>query len=232
MARKTKKGLDYFSHDCQYDNELKYIIALHKAEGYMVFFELLRKIYAENGYYLNADKKVLALFSNEINVSIENINAIINDCVNENIFNSDLFSKYNILTSKSIQERYFDAIKRRKEVDIIRAYILIKDVNIYLENVNINYLNADKSTQSRVEYSRVEYSRVFKKPTISEIKEYCQKRKNNIDPERFYNFYQSKGWVVGKAKMKDWMAAVRTWENKDKQDKKKKVDERQKNAFV
>lgn len=54
----------------------------------------------------------------------------------------------------------------------------------------------------------------FKKPNIEEIEEYCKERKNGIDAERFYNFYESKGWYVGKNKMKDWKACVRTWEKK------------------
>ncbi|WGK93778.1 MULTISPECIES: hypothetical protein [Flavobacterium] len=53
---------------------------------------------------------------------------------------------------------------------------------------------------------------VFTPPTITEIKEYCLIRENNVDAERFYDFYQSKGWLIGKTKMKDWKAAVRTWE--------------------
>ena len=56
----------------------------------------------------------------------------------------------------------------------------------------------------------------FKKPTIEEIQAYCQERKNDVSAERFFNFYESKGWRVGNQAMKDWMAAVRTWENKNK----------------
>ena len=52
----------------------------------------------------------------------------------------------------------------------------------------------------------------FVKPTVEEVREYCLERKNNVDPERFVNFYESKDWFVGKNKMKDWKAAVRTWE--------------------
>lgn len=52
----------------------------------------------------------------------------------------------------------------------------------------------------------------FIKPTLEEIKEYCQERNNGLDPEKFINYYESKGWVVGKSPMKDWKAAVRTWE--------------------
>ena len=52
----------------------------------------------------------------------------------------------------------------------------------------------------------------FIPPTPEEIKAYCEERNNLVDVERFYDFYQSKGWMVGKNKMKDWKAAVRTWE--------------------
>lgn len=49
-------------------------------------------------------------------------------------------------------------------------------------------------------------------PSIEEIREYCQERNNNIDPEKFFDFYDAKGWMIGKNKMKNWKAAVRTWE--------------------
>ncbi len=52
----------------------------------------------------------------------------------------------------------------------------------------------------------------FIKPTIEEIKSYCLERHNGVDPQKFFDFYESKGWFVGKNKMKDWRAAVRTWE--------------------
>ena len=54
----------------------------------------------------------------------------------------------------------------------------------------------------------------FQKPSLDEIRVYCQERGNQVDPEKFFNFYESKGWVVGKSPMKDWKAAVRTWEQR------------------
>ena len=59
--------------------------------------------------------------------------------------------------------------------------------------------------------------RNFKKPSIKKIRQYCIDRKNVIDPEQFFDFYESKGWMVGKNKMKDWKACVRTWEKNSKQ---------------
>jgi hypothetical protein len=49
-------------------------------------------------------------------------------------------------------------------------------------------------------------------PPLSDVKAYCEERKNNVDYNRWYNFYQAKNWMIGKNKMKDWKAAVRTWE--------------------
>lgn len=58
----------------------------------------------------------------------------------------------------------------------------------------------------------------FSKPTVEEVAAYCQERNNNVDPQRFWNFYEAKGWKIGKSPMKDWKACVRTWE-KDEQSK-------------
>nr|DAU50926.1 MAG TPA: DnaD like replication protein [Caudoviricetes sp.] len=52
----------------------------------------------------------------------------------------------------------------------------------------------------------------FEKPTLSEIEQYCIERNNNVNAEQFFDYYESNGWKVGKNSMKDWKAAVRTWE--------------------
>ncbi len=56
----------------------------------------------------------------------------------------------------------------------------------------------------------------FTKPSIDEVKNYCIERKNNVNPEQFIDFYESKNWFIGKNKMKDWKAAVRNWERNSK----------------
>lgn len=57
---------------------------------------------------------------------------------------------------------------------------------------------------------------MFIPPTLEEVTAYCQERNNNVDPERWFNYYTSNGWKVGKNPMKDWKAAVRTWERDSK----------------
>ena len=53
-------------------------------------------------------------------------------------------------------------------------------------------------------------------PTVDMVREYCIERKNNVCAEQFVSHYESKGWKIGKSPMKDWQAAVRTWENNDR----------------
>lgn len=55
-------------------------------------------------------------------------------------------------------------------------------------------------------------ARNFVPPTVEEVRDFCLERGNNVDAETFVDFYQSKDWYIGKNKMKDWKAAVRTWE--------------------
>lgn len=59
---------------------------------------------------------------------------------------------------------------------------------------------------------------VFVPPTVDEVLEYCMERQNGIDPQAFVDFYASKNWMVGKTKMSDWKASVRTWEQRRRQE--------------
>ena len=56
---------------------------------------------------------------------------------------------------------------------------------------------------------------LFHPPSIEEVSSYCKERGNNVDAQQFIDFYTTKGWMVGKNKMKDWKACVRTWERRD-----------------
>ena len=69
----------------------------------------------------------------------------------------------------------------------------------------------DKDTDIVIVKEKVKAKR-FSKPTIEDIKEYCIERNNFVDAEKFFDYYSSNGWKVGKNPMKDWKASVRTWE--------------------
>jgi len=64
----------------------------------------------------------------------------------------------------------------------------------------------------------------FVPPTYEEVDAYCKERNNNVDPQRFIDFYSAKGWMIGKNKMKDYKAAIRTWEQRSVPHETKQVE--------
>ena len=88
------------------------------------------------------------------------------------------------------------------------------------EDININNNSLYKRESSR-----------FQKPSIEEIRQYCSSRNNSVDPEQFFNFYESKGWTIGKSPMKDWRAAVRTWEKREKEIPQRKRESRRESVL-
>lgn len=83
---------------------------------------------------------------------------------------------------------------------------------------NITKLNRTKQNKEKAADKPPRAAR-FTPPTVDEVRAYCQERGSSVDPERFIDFYASKGWLVGKTRMKDWRAAVRSWERSDSQQK-------------
>jgi hypothetical protein len=146
MARPLKEGLDYFPLDVDIDQDDK--VAMIEAqfghEGFSVVIRLLMRIYKE-GYYYSWSKREQVLFSKRVNVNINTLTEIVNECVNEGLFNRELFEKFEILTSKGIQERYLEAIKRRKQASFIEEYFLIDDIKSIVgsNKIDVTLVNAD-----------------------------------------------------------------------------------------
>lgn len=75
--------------------------------------------------------------------------------------------------------------------------------------------NGPDTEQNRTETEQRSRRTKFAPPSVEEVIAYCRQRENSVDPHRFVDFYQSKGWKVGSEKMADWKAAVRTWERRE-----------------
>lgn len=73
----------------------------------------------------------------------------------------------------------------------------------------------EKSISSKEEIVGGNARKRFIPPTLEEVAAYCQERSNAVNPAKFINFYESRGWMLGKNKMTSWQAAVRTWESND-----------------
>lgn len=106
-------------------------------------------------------------------------------------------------TTKTIQNK---TTKKQPNVNV--------NVNVN-DNVNENVNENENNTRS--EQVASEHRKIIP-PNLEDVSQYCQERKNGIDPQEFIDFYESKGWVVGKTKMKDWQASIRTWERNHRRD--------------
>lgn len=166
MARQVKAGLDYFSHDVDImqDKKVRLIKAKHGLIGYAIYLRLLEELYRDNGYYLQIDEDFNILFCGDNNIDINDYINILNDCINKSLFCEKLYKKHNILTSERIQRNYISGTDRRKEVNFVKEYLLVKPLDLYSEkvnvninklNVNINSLNANTGTQRKGKESKL-----------------------------------------------------------------------------
>ena len=119
MARPTKQGLDYFPLDTSMDSKMELFEAEHGLIGFAFLIKIFQKIY-DNGYFCEWNEDEQLLLSKRINADINQVNVYINSALKRNIFNQELFNKYNILTSRGIQKRFLEACKRRKQIEIIK----------------------------------------------------------------------------------------------------------------
>ena len=104
--------------------------------------------------------------------------------------------------------------------------LAIKENGAYTEAQNLlatNWQPDGNQTATQDSIGKVSIGKVsieskpkrFTPPTLDEVRGYCNERNNGIDPERFIDFYQSKNWMIGKNKISDWRACVRTWEKRE-----------------
>jgi|TARA_R100000808_G_C2149313_1_gene157708 DNA-binding transcriptional ArsR family regulator len=157
------------------------------------------------------------------------ITALLNmngECFATNKYFSELYGKSVVTISKWIKELiengYVTTTYKYKEgtKEIDRRYIRIIKGGIK-ENLKGGIKEKFKDNNTKVN-NNITYSNNkgrFKKPNIIDIDNYCRERNNNIDAETFFDFYESKDWKVGKTKMKDWKACVRTWEKRQTKNK-------------
>lgn len=155
MARPLKKGLDYFSLDVDFfeDEKVKKIGCMYGIKGEAVLLKLLCRIYS-NGYYIAWDKEAAMLFFRNFfaaNDGVTNglIDGVVSRALEVGLLNADLYKNFGILTSRAIQERYFQAVSRRKQIYLVKEFMLI-NVDINEDKADIVYLRYDNASQAIV----------------------------------------------------------------------------------
>lgn len=165
----AKVKLDWFKLDCQNDDKLDLIEAEFGLIGFAVVVKLWQKIYGSEGYYCEWNEDVALVFAKKNGVGANAVSEIIQAAIRRGIFDEKMFSEFGILTSRGIQNRYFDITSRRKGENSEFKYLLAchtqnsENVDISSKNVNIFSKNADISSQRREEKKREDKSRAEKR---------------------------------------------------------------------
>lgn len=134
----------------------------------------------------------------------------------ENLSRETGLSVQNIRTSfKKLTSELTIKTTNRNTIISIKNYENYQGLTSNLTN---NQQTTNKLLTTTKEYKNEKNEKKFIVPTVQQVEEYCKERNNNIDAEYFINYYDAKGWMIGKNKVKDWKACIRTWEQRNKKD--------------
>lgn len=154
-------------------------------------------------------------------------------CWATNAYFAELYSTTNRSVSKWISQLesrgYIDVYQKRGQKGVtVERKITLAGTNVP-EAMEENFHTPKKETSNVILHNNNTVNTTSKQrftpPEVGDIIDYCNHRKNKIDGQHFHDWYASKGWMVGKTKMKDWKACIRTWERRDTDNAKtKKAD--------
>lgn len=248
MAGRPKAGLDYAGWSVNIfdgDTKIDKLLDAQGSNGFLIYFYLCQMAYKFDGYFYRWRYDDSASTARRLGCGIgsKTVENAVGLCLQIGLFDKPLFDRHGILTSRGIQRRYLAAIQGRRVKSVISDYWLLSDGeseglvkcaanndlhhdNSHLQGADGHLQDADtpkskgkESKENTPHTPRSGGKACFVPPTVEEVRAYCLERNSRISPEEFVNFYASKGWMVGKNKMKDWQAAVRTWEKRRKDEK-------------
>jgi hypothetical protein len=210
-GRPQKKNLDLFRHENDMRNDTK-IKALEsrfpEQYGYAIYCKTLEVLCEKEGLRYPLTDMDIELLAGDFMTTSERLKECLDYCFKIGLLQiEDGFMK-----CEQLEHKHIDILTKRgisnKKIPISSPEIGISDEKIELS--------------SRVKGREVKGSKVKEKeksirniipPQLEWVVEYCvNERKNNVIPQKFFDHYSARGWMIGKNKMKDWQAAVRTWE--------------------
>jgi hypothetical protein len=239
MAKLAKR---YIIHDESASRDEKILKMREKygARGTGLFWEILEQLFSNNGM-MERNPKIVSMAIGE---DVRTVTAFLTDCIEVyHLFESDgNYFWSNRLRSQidqivAISEKRSNAAlkkhankhdKSKGDNDLTSTTdeeasctCIAGAEHMQCNDAPINKLKEIDEINNC--YGESGQRKKFKKPSIEEIEAYCTERENTVDPIQFYDYYEANGWRVGKNPMKDWKAAVRTWERNDNGGKKSKV---------
>lgn len=228
MGRSFKDGIESFLLDVNTDGNMKFQIieARYGIMGFGIIVKLYQMIYRDCGYYCRWDELIVAISSakwscQKFPLTERDVREIINQAIKYGFFDKDLYEKHDILTSKGIQQRYFEVAKRRIRVDVKKDYLLLGipelPENVYINGINVNNNpknEHDNSTRNGMEVKEVMEGSGRGSPTLKEVTDFCKDEKLNINAEKFFYFYSAKNWKD----ISDWKSKAREWAATEKRE--------------
>lgn len=239
-----KDGLEYFSLDTDFlnDKKIRYLRGNFGVKGVYIYMYLLCCIYRDKGYYISVEPDDFLLMSQDIGEGVGSglIQEVILECLKRGLFNEPVYKRFHILTSEGIQKRYIRSKAKNENIFIYQEYwlldstdkkvvpagilnkIVFKTLDREIESLNspVESLNSSVERQSKVNKSKVKESKREREessaPTLAEVTAYAKERNSNVNPERFFDYYQSQNWKCGNTAITDWQAKFRCWEKSEK----------------
>lgn len=214
MARPLSRGIEYYPLDVDFMNDIK-IRKIMKSCGpnsIAIIILLLGNIYGDEGYFMKWDEDVCFLVADAVGAKEVYIKEVLKKCLQVDLFSSELFEKFKIITSKGIQKRFFEITKRRRRENLINEYLL---VNVTETGVNVTEtivteaetgVIVSKSTQSKVKESKVKksikgdinnklISRLNSLLKVPVHPNFLTKINSNIDVEKLIEELSKSKWV-------------------------------------
>ena len=231
MSRPKQDGLLYFSLDTNFffaDRRIKRLFSKYGNDGGMIYIYLLTEIYRNKGYYLRWDEEMADDTATDLHLKEGFIEQVMTFLRNRSLLTMrTLATGDTIITSPGIQKRYQAAkkgAKREFEVDSEIWLLSEEETESCIKvthNVSFSEKNQSKSEKNSIKENKNKNKNKdtigrFIPPSVEEVSAYCKSRGNGINADEFVDFYSAKGWMIGKNRMKDWKAAIRTWEQRRK----------------
>lgn len=212
------KEVYYFQHDynARNDPKLQDVLIEHGAVGIGVFWCIVEQLYEQDGFLPLKSCKSIAF---ALHVESKVVESVVQDF---DLFQNDGEKFW----SKSVNAR----LEKRKTISESRKLAAIKrwqSIQSQQTQCNSNAnamqdISKEKKSKEKeskesnnIEREKAKPAKRFCPPTLEEVQSYIQEKGYSIDAEAFIAFYESKGWMVGKNKMKDWRMAVVTWSKRD-----------------
>lgn len=214
------KKTNYFSHDSNARNDEKILAVRMKygAEGYGIYFMILERLRDSDGYMSIKDYNMLAF---DFRVSAEKVKSIVEDFGlfvftedSKHFYSESFLQRMKLKDEKSLKARESANQRWRKKTEEQ------KEMRTQCERIkNECERNASKVKKSKVNNKEKEKEKEkpnrFLPPSLDEVENYISEKGYSVDAEAFIAFYTAKNWFIGKNKMKDWRAAIVTWQKRE-----------------